>query len=282
MPSTSLAVARAANRRRSSVAGGAPDGDDGRNDQGGRAVTASPASGGDDDDTYGVVDGPATDIEDAPAAAAPPGYALMPIVPFFEPCFPPLIDSAEWDDDLDAQPWDVEELGRVTLGGITLSQLKGLFPPPPSWIHPARSDGRAPSFNRRLVTVENVRRVYESKPWREPRRLPAPLTFAAGDHAFQELMHVYSVHLKKWAHTYWESTHSLPLKFRTDPYFVQLVADISTRRSRARVNFDRSVLKVVRCLMQNGRSDLDVLLDSTFITFPPARSQFVDARLHIW
>ncbi|RLN92593.1 hypothetical protein BBJ28_00026594 [Nothophytophthora sp. Chile5] len=163
------------------------------------------------------------------------------------------------------------QLGRYTLRGTTLDELKTLFPPPSSWIHPARTGQRLPSFNARLITVENVQRVYLSKPWRELRVLPDPITFASGDHAFQELLHAYRVHLSKWAQSYWESTHALPLRIRSEQYFVDLIADISARRSRARVNFDRTVLKVVRRLMQNGRCDLDVLLDPIFLTFPPPR-----------
>ncbi|RLN49115.1 hypothetical protein BBJ28_00024344 [Nothophytophthora sp. Chile5] len=274
----STAAGRAAVRRSVTPAGASPDGDDDSSSSsassdnfGQPAAVAGSASGSDPDSDNDVVDGPATDVEDDSAIATPAGYTLTFIEPFFDPCFPPRIDEAEWDADLDADPWDKAELGHYTLRGTTLDQLKTLFPPPSPWIHPARLGGRLPPFNHRLITVANVKRVYLAKPWRELRLLPDPITFAAGDHAFQELVQVYRVHLSKWAQSYWESTHSLPLRFRTEQYFVDLVADISSRRSRARVNFDRTVLKTLRRLMQNGRCDLDVLLDPIFLTFPLSR-----------
>ncbi|RLN53749.1 hypothetical protein BBJ28_00002363 [Nothophytophthora sp. Chile5] len=201
----------------------------------------------DAENDYGVVAGPVTDVEDDPTPTTP------------------------WDAHLDTYPWDKVQLGRYTLRGTTIDELKALFPPPSSWIHPARTGNRLPSFNARLIKVENVRRVYLSKPWRELRVLPDPITFAAGDYAFLELLHAYRVHLSKWAQSYSESAHALPLRLRTEQYFVDLVADISSRRSRARVNFDRSVLKIVLRLMQNGRRDL--LLDPIFLTFPPSRQR---------
>ncbi|RLN69401.1 hypothetical protein BBJ28_00023061 [Nothophytophthora sp. Chile5] len=133
LATASSVVAQVIGRRGTAAAGGAPDGDDdnspsGDDDSspsgddedgpGGPAVAAGPASGSDDDDAYGVVDGPATDVEDATAAATSIEYTLMPIEPFLEPCLPPRIDVTEWDDGLEVRPWDKRELGRHTLGGV--------------------------------------------------------------------------------------------------------------------------------------------------------------------
>ncbi|RLN55691.1 hypothetical protein BBJ28_00023217, partial [Nothophytophthora sp. Chile5] len=236
----SSATERSAARRRASAAGAAPGGGGGGSSP--SSSSSDDASGSDGEGDYGVVAGPVTDVEDDPTPTTPVGYTLVSIDPFFDPCLPPRIDSAEWDTHLDAYPWDKVQLGRYALRGTTIDELKTLFPPPSSWIHPARTGQRLPSFNARLITVEN-------------------------------LLQAYRVHLSKWAQSYWESTHALPLRIRSEQYFVDLIADISARRSRARVNFDRTVLKVVRRLMQNGRCDLDVLLDPIFLTFPPPRQR---------
>ncbi|RLN66671.1 hypothetical protein BBJ28_00019363 [Nothophytophthora sp. Chile5] len=185
------------------------------------ANSSDNASGSDGESDYGVAAGPVTGVEDAPTPTTPVGYTLMSIDPFFGPCLAPRIDSAEWDANLDAYQGAARSIhcarddDRRIEGAVPPSRI--LNPPRPHWQPPSvvqRSTDHGGERPTR-VHVEAVTRV-----------LSDPITFAAGDHAFQEILHAYWVHLSKWAQSYWESTHALPLRLRSEQYFVDLVADI--------------------------------------------------------
>ncbi|GMF35218.1 unnamed protein product [Phytophthora fragariaefolia] len=52
---------------------------------------------------------------------------------------------------------------------------------------------------------------------------------------------------------------------------MELQEDRSTRKSRAKFNFDQTVLPAVIRLMRHGWCDIDVLLDPIFTPFPRTR-----------
>ncbi|KAE8978953.1 hypothetical protein PF011_g23039 [Phytophthora fragariae] len=238
--------------------------DSGHDSEGGRSSRSSDrASGGgsdqdDDDSEVGEEKRPAMQV----------------IAPFFTPVMPPVGSLSSWGS-IDVHPWDGDLLISLCFSTITVVELRTIFPPPLSsgWIHPVKPPRGTPvpSYNEALVTDVQVRRLYSKKPWLVLCQLPDAWTFASDDADFVSLIRVFSFHLKKWCQVYWECTHTFPLGEHPSAFLLELQEDRSTRKSRAKFNFDQTVLPAVIRLMRHGRCDIDVLLDPIFTPFPPTR-----------